>query len=573
MDNHKVLLEDLAREDLDKMTSTRSGSINSIISSIPSQYSSVSSNGTLTNGNGNNNVIYSAGSNGRLSRASSSSSSGCLSDDNNGFDSEFTTGTIKRKPSMKPNLPLTSKTRQLKEVGETTRVNPESNPTSPERGGTLTRRHSRRRSEESNGSNGTLKRRQGNVRGSMESMSSSSSTPTPTPSAPGTPLGHQAIFNNVILTPTSSASATSPLETIPSCMTDSMLSLPPPPEDLGGLQMSLSTLSLDSLPPPPDPSELSVVDSSNFNGSQISLVSLPPPPPEINPIIGLIAKPPTSPIKENGNVVCASPVVPPSPIQQQSVIPNNNNTSYCSKTLPAPASTEMVKEQPIYAKTMKPSLKAPPYKAPPAYNGQPTSTPPPPQKSVSFAESPVMLRKKVCFEDQVQQIPISPRRASRESMAPPPPPRAEATRLSSNATIYFTPKRLSDSAANPPQDFWKDLQRVVKKKWQVAQKCKMEPTTTPHEVLGFRDLSNGGTDFSSHYYRETVNVSNWVQEHYGCDSLYENLGNNMNMMEPCYPITQQIQTQQNSALKMKRPPPPPPKRSDSTHLTTASPLK
>ena len=52
---------------------------------------------------------------------------------------------------MKPNLPLTSKTRQLKEVGDTTR--PDSNITaSPERGGTLTRRHSRRRSEESNGS-------------------------------------------------------------------------------------------------------------------------------------------------------------------------------------------------------------------------------------------------------------------------------------------------------------------------------------------------------------------------------------------------------------------------------------
>lgn len=28
-------------------------------------------------------------------------------------------GTIKRKPSMKPSLPLTSITRQLKEVGET----------------------------------------------------------------------------------------------------------------------------------------------------------------------------------------------------------------------------------------------------------------------------------------------------------------------------------------------------------------------------------------------------------------------------------------------------------------------
>lgn len=62
-------------------------------------------------------------SSGRYSRGSSSSSSGCMSDGavstcENAFDSEFSTGTIKRKPSMKPSLPLTSITRQLKEVGE-----------------------------------------------------------------------------------------------------------------------------------------------------------------------------------------------------------------------------------------------------------------------------------------------------------------------------------------------------------------------------------------------------------------------------------------------------------------------
>lgn len=46
---------------------------------------------------------------------SDGTASGC----ENAFDSEFSTGTIKRKPSMKPSLPLTSITRQLKEVGET----------------------------------------------------------------------------------------------------------------------------------------------------------------------------------------------------------------------------------------------------------------------------------------------------------------------------------------------------------------------------------------------------------------------------------------------------------------------
>lgn len=267
---------------------------------------------------------------------------------------------------MKPNLPLTSKTRQLKEVGETTHPLSESNPTSPERGGTLTRRHSRRRSEESN-SSGTLKRRQAPNRGSIESMSSSTSTPTP--SAPGTPLGHQPHLFSSILTPTSPTPVTSPLELIPSCMTDSMLSLPLPPSP-----DATSLCDMDSLPPPPDQNDL-----AHFTGSQISLassISVASPPMMRNLDI--------SPSCDTG--------------------PRSIKVVYNSSTLPA--STSVVKEQPqqIYAKTMKPSLKAPPYKSPPSYyNGQ---------KSVTFAESPVLLRRKVCFEDQVVQIPISPRRSS-----------------------------------------------------------------------------------------------------------------------------------------------------------------
>ena len=35
----------------------------------------------------------------------------------------------------------------------------------------------------------------------------------------------------------------------------------------------------------------------------------------------------------------------------------------------------------------------------------------------------------------------------------------------------------------PPRDFLKDLQRVMQKKWQVAQKCKDDSEVTPHEVI------------------------------------------------------------------------------------------
>lgn len=73
MDNHRTLLEDLAREEIDALVSARSASTNSI-SLTPM---------TITN----------SPSSGRLSRASSSSSSGCMSDEN-GFESEFPMGKL-----------------------------------------------------------------------------------------------------------------------------------------------------------------------------------------------------------------------------------------------------------------------------------------------------------------------------------------------------------------------------------------------------------------------------------------------------------------------------------------------
>ncbi|XP_061397923.1 uncharacterized protein LOC133333647, partial [Musca vetustissima] len=539
----------------------------------------------------------SASSGGRVSRASSSSSSGCLSDDNNGFDSEFTTGTIKRKPSMKPNLPLTTMTRQLKEVGENTQAdNEDMNNTSPEHSGTLTRRHSRRKSQESNGS-GTLKRRPAGAataaimtgltkRGSAESMNannssgSSNSTPTPTPSICAKPLvgvssgGYGGQQDNSQLPP------------------------PPPPSVLnsvgaGADAMSCSTLSLDSLPPPPPPAALDEVQQDVY-GSQLSLVSLPPPPPpEEVPLT------PTTPTASNGGLY--------------SMVPGGGSK------IPPPA---------VPAKPIKPAVKAaPPYKNPPDYKGslannQALPPPPPPatttttttQKKVSFADSPVLLRRKM-HSPEPQEPFYSP--------GPLPPPRNDLTRLSNcSSTIssvsqqdYGSPKRLQESNSNPPRDFLKDLQRVMRKKWQVAQKCKLEPATTPHEVLGFRDFSSEellahSLNSNSHFYRETANVSNWVQEHYGaglpCEpppplneyALYENIhANNSNnqaaaamagQMAPTMENQQQQQQQyaqlpmgsssmpapppplansMDMAKRNKRPPPPPPKRSDSTHLT------
>lgn len=572
-ENHKNLMEELSGDGLSQSSfavSMRSESISSISSAVPSQCGSVSSAiSSMSN----------SSSGGRISRASSSSSSGCLSDDNNGFDSEFTTGTIKRKPSMKPNLPLTTMTRQLKEVGEITQADNEDLNQSPEHSGTLTRRHSRRKSQESNGS-GTLKRRPGTAgtmimtglvkRGSAESMNannssgSSNSTPTPTPSICAKPLLSNA--NNYD-------------------------TLPPPPPAAGGPvmdNMCSSTLSLDSLPPPPPPAALSEVEQDVY-GSQMSLVSLPPPPPPEDT--------PTTPTNTN-----LATITTPAALQQQ---PTQQQQIYASVHKPLPPA--------VPAKPIKPAVKsAPPYKNPPDYksnkNDSPANPPPAPVKKVSFADSPVLLRRKMHSPEPLYQQHQEPFYAP----GPLPPPRNDLTRLSncssnissvSQQQDFGSPKRLQESSSNPPRDFLKDLQRVMRKKWQVAQKCKLEPATTPHEVLGFRDFSSEelmahNLNSNSHYYRDTGNVSNWVQEHYGAGAppppmneyaLYENVhntnspgssnANNMGM-EPQFAVppaatANQLQAANNSAAaaaalaqqRKKRPPPPPPKRSDSTHLT------
>lgn len=77
----------------------------------------------------------------------------------------YNTGTIKRKPSMKPSLPLTSITRQLKEVGESRDKGYNlailSSPVTYTSTGTLTKSHTRISTtnliDESSGT-GTLKR-------------------------------------------------------------------------------------------------------------------------------------------------------------------------------------------------------------------------------------------------------------------------------------------------------------------------------------------------------------------------------------------------------------------------------
>lgn len=673
LDNYRALLEELAQEDLDKLAHARSCSVSSIavaasgvganggVGGIVGLVSTSGGVGVGGTGGGSNVTTptqgYSASegyatqsdsttytvsippststSSGRHSRASSSSSSGCLSDASvstptsaNGFDTEFPTGgTIKRKPAtMKPSLPLTSITRQLKEVGEGRDgligggggvgiANVEGGYTS---NGTLTRRHSRRKSNGTDdGSNsGTLKRQHSykTSRGSIESVRSGSSTPvlatTPTGDR-ASPFGSGNDRPSYDERPPSSASSVrSPTHSVdmPS-MTDSILSLPPPPEGTCCHDPSLpphsptyhhqgylpspptdiynSNMSLDSLPPPPNPNELpSMSDEAHLTGSQLSLMSLPPPPASSSAQQhnNHCSSTDTDTIRRRkgsnsggssgSNSSCCTPTNDRTPVRSPDAslyggrLTNGSSTDSLKYNNTAQI-YENYPKQPLSNSAsfhnttngLRSSLRRQI-----ASNSHYSITD---MQQSSIRTSP-LLHKKVNFQEPT---PSSPQRKSGSlkkisfnlpgaeiapalPKKPSPPKRADSTRLTS-------PKKLVE----PPKDFLKDLQRVMRKKWQVAQKCKEEPQTTPHEVLGFRDPPVLLPD-----YKET-NVSNWVQEHYGPNNFYENVYTNEGIL--CEDSVTEYATSVNGSPAIiegnknsKRPPPPPPKRSETTHLSS-----
>ncbi|KAL6437236.1 hypothetical protein ACFW04_005049 [Cataglyphis niger] len=691
MENYRALVDELAQEDLDLLAHARSCSVSSIATPPnQTQYNTTNDNArqfaenvrqhsnettivtTTRQYDGNQRQSYnnpeqrqSYNNDGRLSRASSSSSSGCLSD---GAPSscevafecgEFPTGTIKRKPSMNPKLPLTSITRQLKEVGETVRDEPDSCPSPTSSGsGTLTRRHSRRRSGTDSDGSGTLKRhhRSGNA------------TPV-SPIPPGTPvrertspMGYSRSESQESKTPTS------PMQT---CMMDSITSLPPPPSPSRVVEevesdneplpppppeMFRSNLSLDSLPPPPAPGELPVCNTPELTGSSLSLVSLPPPPSPLVGETGTIrrARPkqstPTNSItpentpthnprsQSNQMYVNANSITLNSNSVQNSQNYNSNTASHnannTANSVSSPHSSYpgSTASTPTYTPSSPNFASPPPFVPPPAYGSQQqhvnsqslpsrqnskvesiyASQPnhntiqpirPNPnmdtvrrsamkQGSGHYAAPPYLAELKAASSPQpqrrvtIQEPPTSPKSKTgtgkkisfnlppQESSSPALPQRKPTPPRRSDSTRLTSPKKLAASDQAPPGDFLKDLQRVMRKKWQVAQKCKLDSTTTPHEVLGFRDPPPAVAD-----YRET-NVSNWVQEHYGADNLYENVY----ATDPHAPVEYASSPARQPTVRFadenrsmnivnaiagkRRPPPPPPKRAETTHLTT-----
>ncbi|XP_071450983.1 abnormal cell migration protein 10 isoform X2 [Hetaerina americana] len=476
LDNYRILVDELAQEDLDALAHARSCSISSVALGSGNAGTPTPSPGRTPE----DDFAPSEDISGQVtlrrrnhpieqSRASSSGSSGCGSDAGSAgssgtgggsctpaFESDFPgMGTIKRKPSLQPKLPLTSMTRQLKEVGEDASIATSGgvNDRSSSDDGTctLTRTPS------------TLSR--------LSSRYSSRSASSTLESRPlvSRPRPPQPIQRPVERSPTPEDDPES-------------LPLPPPPE------IFQSTLSLvDPVLPPPPPELLA--------GSTIEDdTPLPPPPVDLPP---LPSTPPLTSCMVGSNTVRRAPRRISFGDQEA-----GRNASLSPTHGPLPPSPSSPHSPPV----------------PPHAPGRPATVPP--------------------------------------TGAPSPPKRSDGTRLTTPAG-HYAPSALA--ASDPPaHEFLSDLQRVMRRKWQVAQKCKWDHTTTPHEVLGFRDPPPPVAD-----YRET-NVSNWVREHYGISGESSSWMPADGSGDP----PRSRSSAQGGSLR-KRPPPPPPKRSESTHLSTA----
>lgn len=410
----------------------------------------------------------------------------------------------------------------------------------------------------------------------------------------------------------------------------SLDSLPPPPtpDELpvcNAPELNGSSLSLVSLPPPPSPlvGETGTIRRARPKQSTTQQVTSSPTPEDLtrSSVNQIYSTTNGSPV-QNGQVYANN--------QQQHVINSSPQNSYSGSNASTPT---LVPESPSFTTP-------PPFVPPPAYGTQNQQQPNNSltrqnsnqsklesiyahqvnnvqsikanpnmdtvrrsalkQSTGHYATSPYLAELKAASSPQsqrkvtIQEPPTTPKSKTNTAKKitfnlppmeettgpalplrkPMPPRRSDSTRLTS-------PKKLAASDQAPPGDFLKDLQRVMRKKWQVAQKCKQDTTTTPHEVLGFRDPPPAIAD-----YRET-NVSNWVQEHYGADNLYENVYNadNKNKQQPqpnnqvelSSSLTRQSSVRlsdenksinvENAIASKKRPPPPPPKRAETTQLT------
>ncbi|XP_013792480.1 uncharacterized protein LOC106476366 [Limulus polyphemus] len=481
----------------------------------------------------------------RDSIKSSSSSSGCSSvstptNDQIVFEADFPVGTIKRKPSMAPKIPLTSTTRIIakQSMTEDFRNSIVSLDTVQESNTTV-------------GAN-TL------GRNSMARMSLRRSHPEDEITLSKLSVDSGTLTKHIEkLQAVTYGAVDSCTKTLVNNISDDDELPPPPPEafNSGG-----STLSLDSLPPPPS----SLHDQVSWPSTS-SLNSLPPPPSEITQRLE-----DGKSLEVGSYLTCQdelkcpqnAPAVPPKPVyckEYRSL--EAENLVFClhqDESSVTPLLSQKV-EIPVGSccGTQQQSIECP---KSPEHGSL--------KRRVSFSYSPTERKLVVASSSSQSQLLnqdiISPNQINNTYQKPEPPRRSETTRLSGRfpATRRSSFSVMSCCGQNDqqrnvttPHHFLRDLQRVMEKKWKVAQQLSADLTATPHQIMGFRDPCFLPPEFSSTLSHTPLHPP---------DSCHT---------DPCpkhhhhhlqqYPDGHQKQ----NVFAKKKLPPPPPKRSETTHLT------
>jgi len=390
-----------------------------------------------------------------FSRSSrSSSSSGCLSDKSSGFELGFESdfpvgGTIKKRPTATARLPLTSTTWGL--VRETDQ---EMEMETGQPNMTL-------------GAGGTLLRKA--VRNSLSKKS----------------LDNESVYQQRNTDELSGGSCNGNSFVVDG---DTAVSTDPAHEDIlsSAFERSMSCMLEDEslpLPPPPRVDSVSSLDDID---------QLPPPPPDMcynaPPNQGYMHRTnlQSNAMFTESNHYHVSPVTSPN-VQSKPFLPNDQQMgSHTLTRLPPPC----------------PSSKSTMSSAKGVHNSAISTL----KKSGTLQKS----SRRISFDDHVQMIdaPPSPGAAT---------PIANIPKYSPAAPIRHNPKKLSfgqdsnDNYNSLPRSFLDNLQKVMSKKWQVAEKCRANEETTPHEVLGFRDepINKVG---QPNLYSKNSSIGAWVLE-------------------------------------------------------------
>ena len=232
------------------------------------------------------------------------------------------------------------------------------------------------------------------------------------------------------------------------------------------------------------------------------------------------------------------------------MLPNVNGSELDDLPPPPPPPEMIVDENPYH---VSPVLHSPPALPHPSL-----------LKQSSMSNTRQGITKKISFNENVQLIGVSsPVEDENE---------AEYEAWCPKNIVTEIPKKL----VTPPDNFIKDLQRVMTKKWQIAERCRGEETS-PHQVLGFRDVDIKNLVGTGFQYSRDDTVGAWVLQsqkyaaghHQKPSQQQQQYQHQQNILqqqqhyqqlqqEPLYAISTKVNHQPQHSGRVLSPPPPPP---------------